>query len=194
VLIARRDHHCFELHFLLTLLPTLSEVYTFTGSLGFSVLRQEHIMSFIDSVLLCGSYTTTRWGGQRRGSRQARLKQVAGEVDQGGGCGDRVTLAQKAGEQHLSPLFRQLGGEAQCLSIDHYRQHLFASNWASSCRLSLKTKEPLMRVWNRKIRVESVLVEGDWLPLTDCCRKGTLPQSVQLLPSSRLCVDSSHGT
>jgi hypothetical protein len=37
-------------------------------------------------------------------------------------------------------------GGVKRLLIDHYRQHQFACNWVSSCRLSLKTKEPLMRV------------------------------------------------
>ena len=54
---ARRDHHRFEVHFLLILLRTLSKVYISIGSLGFNIPREARIMPIIDSVLLRGSET-----------------------------------------------------------------------------------------------------------------------------------------
>ena len=129
-----------------------------------------------------------------KGQGKFGWNKLAGEVEQGGGCGDRVILAQRAGEQRISPLFLAVrqGGV-----IDYHHQHYFACHWSWSCRLSLKTKEPLMRVWNRKIRAENVLVGGGGIELASAERlsgEGALYHNqCNHCCLSRLC-DSGHGT
>lgn len=84
-------------------LCTLSKVDILcTGSFGFDVPGQEHIMAFIRSVLLLDHRPQL---GHQSGSMQAWLKQVAGEVKQGGICGIELRLPSKPANNAFRPFF-----------------------------------------------------------------------------------------